>query len=653
MDDRLNELELLMLAVQQGALNDGQVEELLRELDAVPAPAKSISVLAVERGFISEGRLKELATARRMGESTVTGGDIVMACGTCGKEQKLSLAAAIRRPPCKDCSGTLAYRRPAGAPAVLPSPKPSPLDDAGPVPEEVRKAGQDPRNRFAKYVLVKKLGTGGMGEVWKGWDTVMQRTVALKFPRSVGEDEIRRLFVEAQGAGRLSHPNIAAVYEVAEAQGRHYIAMQFIEGRTAEGEIGASGGRVPATLARWIRDAARAVHYAHENGVIHRDLKPQNFMIDPTGRVFVMDFGLAKLLASPKDATMSGLVLGTPTYMPPEQASGRGGQVDRQSDVYALGATLYVMLSGKRPFDGESATDILIKIITTEPAPLRSVRPDVPPALEAIIEKAMARDKPRRYATAAALADDLDRYLADEPISARRATTVERLARTVRRRRAPIITATAFAALAAAALLAFLTRPPAAARPGPDRLALWSSLEADLQGAIDPDRLDAAKASSLLERAGREFPERSAAIQALLDREHRRVSEALASLPKSQWRERRASIERSHAWLLFAKRPADAARRMLDYRGTARITVFTIPPCEVRGPVAASLEPEDRATPLSRTIEIVDGVLELHHPDFGGRTVELQGLEDGGSYFLEADWKKPETFRFQPRREGS
>jgi hypothetical protein len=655
MDDRLNELELLLLAVQQGALNDGQVEELLREFDGAPAPAKSISVLAVERGFISEVRLQELASARKgPGESTVTGGDVVMACSACGKEQKLSLAAALRRPPCRDCSGSLAYRRASGAPPVLAAPPSDPARFAGPVPEEVRKAAEDPKNRFAKYVLVRKLGSGGMGEVWKGWDGVLQRFVALKFPRSVGEDEIRRLFVEAQGAGRLSHPHIAAVYEVAEVQGRHYIAMQFIDGRTAEGEIEAAGGRRdPKAIARWIRDAARAVHYAHENGVIHRDLKPQNLMIEGSGRVFVMDFGLAKLLTSAKDATMSGMVLGTPTYMPPEQASGRGGQVDRQSDVYALGSTAYVMLSGKRPFEGESATDILIKIITTEPVPLRQVRPDVPSALEAVVEKAMAREKPGRYQSAAELADDLDRFLADEPVSARRASTGERLARTVRRRRGPILTGTAFAALAAAALVAFLARPPASPPPGPDRLALWSALEDELQAAIDPERLDPAKASALLARAAREFPERKAAVDVLLDREQRRVADALAGIPKERWIEKRAEIGRARAWLAFAGRPAESAERMLSYRGICRITLFTVPPSELRGTLVASLPAEERATPLSRTFDIGDATLELHHPDHGTRAVDLRGLEDGGAYLLEGDWTRPESFRLERKREGS
>jgi len=655
-DRQTQDLELLLLAVRQGALSDGQVEELLREIerppeDGTPAP---LSSLAVARGYISEARLRELAASRPPADPTVKGGSVVMACEACGAEQSFPLAASLRRPRCRECSGSLAFRRDAAAPPVQAGPPPDPSAFAGPVPEEVRAASGEPRNRFAKYVLVRKLGTGGMGEVWKAWDTVMQRWVALKFPRSVGDDEIRRLFVEAQGAGRLSHPNIASVYEIAEVQGRHYIAMQFIEGRTVQDEIEASGGRRdPRAVARWARDAARAVHYAHENGIIHRDLKPPNLMVGRDGRVFVMDFGLAKLLASPKDATMSGMVLGTPTYMPPEQAGGRTGQVDRQSDVYALGSTMYVLLSGKRPYDGESATDILIKIITTEPPPLREARPDLPPALEAVVEKAMAREKPLRYATAGELADDLDRFLADEPVAARRASALERLARSIRRRPGRIVAAAAFAALAAAAIAAFAGRPPAASPPGPDRLALWSALEADLEAAIDPETLDPDAARSLLERARREFPERTAPVDDLLELLQRRVEGRLASIPRRRWRPERATIERLHAWLVFAGKPAEAARRMLDHRGTCRLTLFTAPPSELRGAAVASLAPEDRATPLSiRDFEIADGTLEFHHPEHGTRTVELRGLEDGASYLLEADWSRPETFVLRRTKEG-
>jgi serine/threonine-protein kinase len=246
--------------------------------------------------------------------------------------------------------------------------RPSPLPHAA--PPEV--AAADPSAKFGKFVRTKRLGSGGMGEVWKAWDAQLSRWVALKFLKGSDEEEISRFEREAQLAARLSHPNIAAIYEVGSDQGRHWIAMQFIAGRTLRG--------YPRTDLRaiidLIHDAARAVAVANRAGIIHRDLKPENLMLTETGRkphVYVMDFGLARATEGASDLSVSGSIVGTPAYMPPEQA--RGQKVDGRSDVYALGATLYELLSGKKPFQGANVYETLRASKRTRPCRPRATMP--------------------------------------------------------------------------------------------------------------------------------------------------------------------------------------------------------------------------------------------------------------------------------------
>jgi len=466
----------------------------------------------------------------------------------------------------------------------------------------------------------------------------------------MGEEEVRRLHLEAQGAGGLSHPNICSIYEVSEADGRHYIAMQFIPGRTAEEAV--KGPTRPPTdeIVRWVRDAALGVHYAHESGVIHRDLKPANVMIDPEGRVFVMDFGLAKLTAGEGSATVSGVILGTPAFMPPEQAAANSGQVDRRSDVYSLGATLYVLLAGKRPFEGESATDILVQILTSEPKPLKQAWPEAPWELEAIVARAMARARDQRYATAKEFAEELGRYLTREPLQTRRpslaSSTVRRL-----RKRAALVTAVVACLLLAAAVAALVLRSPAPAPPpttpaGPDRLGLWADLFPKIQKAISSDTFDPAAAAPLLERVEREFPEQAAGVKVLIDGEHKDVVRALDQLPRERWIESADRVRRAREWLAFMKKPLDAADRILAYRGTVTLTVLILPYAELRGPLVESLPPEERVSPLhARNLEIRDGGLELVHPRYGTRAVALPALRNGASLTIEGSLKDPSSIR--------
>ncbi len=261
------------------------------------------------------------------------------------------------------------------------------------LPSEVAAAAADPLNVVGRYVRVARIGAGGMGEVWKAWDGPLARWVALKFLKGGDDEEIARFEREARTAGKLAHPGIAAVYDVGEDRGRHYIAMQLVDGHPL-----VPGRRALAQ----VRDAARAIAHAHRHGIVHRDVKPDNILVDGAGRVYVMDFGLARTVAAGGSLTMSGMVVGTPAYMSPEQA--RAERVDARSDIYSLGATLYQAVTGRPPFDGAGVFEILTKVVEEDPAPPGSSR-----EVEAVLSKAMAKDARLRYATAEEFADDLDR----------------------------------------------------------------------------------------------------------------------------------------------------------------------------------------------------------------------------------------------------
>ncbi len=303
------------------------------------------------------------------------------------------------------------------------------MADAG-MPPEVRDAASLPANRVGRYVRCTRLGSGGMGEVWKALDVPLHRWVSLKFLKGDDPDELRRFEREARTAANLNHPGIAAIHEVGVHQGRPFLAMQYVEG------VPLSEVRGDYRLrARLVRDAARALHHAHRAGVIHRDVKPANLMAEQgaEGRVVVVDFGLARQAAAASSMSADA-ILGTPAYMAPEQAGGHAELMGPSVDIYALGATLYHLLAGRPPFEGPTVLAILKKVIDDDPLPPRRRQPKIPVDLETIVMKCLEKDPARRYADAEALAADLDRWLAGQPISARGQGGATRAVRWMRRR---------------------------------------------------------------------------------------------------------------------------------------------------------------------------------------------------------------------------
>ncbi len=288
--------------------------------------------------------------------------------------------------------------------------------------------------RIGDYQVVAELGRGGMGVVYRAEQISLPRTVALKMLLDgdlASPANLARFRAEAQAVAGLDHPHIVPVYEVGEQLGRPYFSMKYIEGTTLARRL--ADGPMPARdAAALLADVARAVDYAHQRGVLHRDLKPSNILIDLDGKAHVTDFGLAKRFEEDAGLTRSGAILGTPSYMAPEQAAGNRGQVGPASDVYSLGTILYAMLTGRPPFQAASPVDTVLLVLEQEPLPPRMVNALADRDLEMIALKCLQKPPELRYATAADLADDLEAYLAGESISARSGAFSEVIARMFR-----------------------------------------------------------------------------------------------------------------------------------------------------------------------------------------------------------------------------
>jgi len=338
------------------------------------------------------------------------------------------------------CPACLLHLALTAEPPVADQPTLETLTDAR--PGAAAPAGGFVPRPFAGFDLLAELGRGGMGVVYRAQQRTPHRVVALKVLRSgehAGTDELARFRTEVEAVAALNHPHVVQVYEVGEHMGLPYFSMELVEGGSLAERL-RRGPLPPAEAAALAEVLARAVHAVHQAGVVHRDLTPSNVLLSPDGTPKVTDFGLAKRLdpASPgrksgEHLTVSGAIMGTPSYIAPEQASGQSRSAGPAADVYALGALLYEMLTGRPPFQAATAVDTILRVLTDEPVPPRQLQPRLPRDLNTICLKCLHKEPQKRYASAAALADDLRRFQEGRPVTARPAGQFERTWRWCRR----------------------------------------------------------------------------------------------------------------------------------------------------------------------------------------------------------------------------
>jgi serine/threonine protein kinase len=308
------------------------------------------------------------------------------------------------------------------------------------------------------YEIEREWARSGMGVIYKARQVSLDRVVALKMIRAgwlASPEEVQRFRREAAAVARLRHPNIVHVYDFGEHNGLAYISMEFIEGGDLSQKLG--GTPLPPRQAAGLMETlARAMHHAHQRGIIHCDVKPANVLLTADGTPKITDFGLAKRVEGGAGLTQSGAIVGTPIYMAPEQAAGKNDQIGPATDVYGLGATLYEMLTGRPPFRGATVVDTLQQVLSGEPVPPRRLQPRVPRDLEAVCLECLRKEPGQRYASAEALAEDLRRFLLGEPVRARPIPFWGRAGKWVRRRPLPAAGLGALVLAAVAALWYFL-----------------------------------------------------------------------------------------------------------------------------------------------------------------------------------------------------
>lgn len=444
------------LLVDRGLATEYQVNECLRlqgrmsELGINPVP--QLGEVLLRRNYLDKEALETALQLQNLQLYT---------CPECGAAIELSDSAPPREEyKCTSCGTAVPFLFAKMATAVKEA-----LDEASrerdvELPDEVRQAAKEPSKCFGRYILIKEIGRGGAGIVYKAWQQDLNKVVALKILPHESDtaagvktpfgdvEDVKRFYNETRAHANLSHPNIVPILDFGAVDNHFYYTMKYIEGVTLDGVVRegiderafqttfiTDVGKAPEDLRREtarivrgkgmplrkaleiIRDLTLAVNFAHEGGIYHRDIKPANIIIDRNAKPWLMDFGLAKVTQIGDSAYVKGVIMGTPYYMPPEQALGDMEQVDNLSDIYSLGAVLYEMVSGYCPYTGKTPDEVLAALVKDPPEPLLSHVPSLPADVVLIIEKAMAREKPKRYQMAKSLAEDIDQYLHGRPLN--------------------------------------------------------------------------------------------------------------------------------------------------------------------------------------------------------------------------------------------
>src|SRR5947207_4925722 len=378
---------------------------------------------------------------------------VLRVCRKCGAE----IFADAPEGLCTAClfeTGLDLLARPSVAAGERGSVENTETSDANAAPH-IKKAPRPAKTpaKFGDYELVEEIGRGGQGVVYRAHQKSLNRTVALKvigLGHWATEAHLKRFRREAESAASLEHPCIVPIYEVGEREGTCYFSMGFIEGDQLD-EVVRREPMAPRRAAELIAKVARTVHYAHEHHILHRDIKPGNILLDQQGEPHLTDFGLARLVETESTVTRTLEVLGTPSYMAPEQAVGNNAAVSSVTDVYGLGAVLYQLLTAHPPFAGGTSFETVRLVLDTEPRQPRLLNPKIDRDLNTICLKCLEKDSKRRYATALALAEDLARWLTHESIRARRTGLITRGRKWVRRNPTSALLAASLIALAAAA----------------------------------------------------------------------------------------------------------------------------------------------------------------------------------------------------------
>lgn len=423
---------MLRTLVREGVVTESDVETVHRTQQRMQAEGVAVRLDEV---IVREGILKADDLRRYLSREGIE----LLQCPTCGKNYKVRHAEAGQSVFCPTCS------------ARLVSPLAATTLDARAQGRSPAAPREDPRDRsgrpFGRYQLLEKLGQGGMGIVWKAWDTQLKREVALKQILHDEAGDIERFMREARAAARLRHPGILTVHDVGVHEGHHYFTTDYVAGQSLDRLM---KGPLPARRAlEIVKSVGEALEYAHGEGIVHRDVKPANILMDAKGRPFLMDFGLAKEFEvdSKGGLTASGDLLGTPLYMSPEQAMGRNSEIGPASDQYSLGVVLYHLLTGRTPSGGENMRELLNAIAEQEPPRVGRVNPRIHRDVETICMKAIEKDPGRRYSGVGEFAADIGRYLEGEPIEARPVSSGVRLLRRAAKHKAIVLPVAAAIAL--------------------------------------------------------------------------------------------------------------------------------------------------------------------------------------------------------------